>query len=205
MQATPKHRPPGQVASYAATLPANKVPTMTTSKRSPSASRSTAGATDPSKRTGEAAPPHKWAFRALFKKHAFGWRSQPAIQRIKEAVSEIKKVARTDPVHAADGAVLFIEKLSPALEHVDGSSGAIGTAVNNAIAALASIIAAAPADEATRQRWLERLNAYTHTMQAGENAGCTDDTRQRIRALVAAEGAGDRLVTKVLGRQLGLS
>ncbi len=103
------------------------------------------------------ASPHKWEFRARFRRHAFGWKSQPAIKRIKEAVSEIKKVARKDKLLAAEGAVLFLEKVSPALEHVDSSSGAIGTAVNNAIAALVDIIATAPADEATRDKWLERL------------------------------------------------
>ena len=100
---------------------------------------------------------HKWEFRARFRRHAFGWRSQPAIRRIREAVSEIKKVGRTNKVLAADGAVLFLEKVSPALEHVDSSSGAIGTAVNNAIDALVKIIGSAPADEQTRGRWLERL------------------------------------------------
>jgi hypothetical protein len=58
---------------------------------------------------------------------------------------------------AADGAVLFLEKVSPALEQVDSSSGAIGTAVNYAIEKLVSIIAKAPADLAKRARWLERL------------------------------------------------
>lgn len=102
-------------------------------------------------------PAHKWQFKARFRRHAFGWRSQPAITRVKEAVSEIKKVARTDKVLAAEGAVSFLEKVSPAIEHADSSSGAIGTAVNNAIAALVDIIATAPADEKTRQKWLERL------------------------------------------------
>jgi hypothetical protein len=102
-------------------------------------------------------PAHKWQFKARFRRHAFGWRSQPAIKRVKEAVSEIKKVARKDKALAAEGAVSFLEKVSPALEHVDSSSGAIGTAVNNAIAALVDIIATAPADEKTRQKWLERL------------------------------------------------
>lgn len=100
---------------------------------------------------------HKWEFRARFRLNAFGWKSQPAIKRIKEAVSEIKKVARKDPALAADGAVLLLEKLSPALERIDSSSGAIGTAVNNAITALVSIIATAPADNKTREAWLERL------------------------------------------------
>jgi hypothetical protein len=100
---------------------------------------------------------HKWEFRARFRRHAFGWKSQPAIKRIKEAVSEIKKVARKDKLLAAEGAVLFLEKVSPALEHVDSSSGSIGTAVNNAIAALVELIVAAPADEKTREEWLRRL------------------------------------------------
>ncbi|NOY94577.1 MAG: hypothetical protein GXP55_25650 [Deltaproteobacteria bacterium] len=90
---------------------------------------------------------HKWVFRARFRRNAFGWKSQPAIKRIKEAVSEIKKVARKDKVLAAEGAVLFLEKLSPAIEQVDGSSGSIGTAVNNAIRALVPIIAEAQAED----------------------------------------------------------
>ena len=100
---------------------------------------------------------HTWTFRARFRRHAFGWRSQPAIKRIKEAVSEIKKAARKDPVLGAEGAVLFLEKVSPAIEQVDSSSGAIGTAVNNAIDALVPTIAKAPADGKLHDKWLERL------------------------------------------------
>lgn len=76
---------------------------------------------------------------------------------MKQAVTEIKKVGRSDPMLAAEGAVAFIERISPALEHVDGSSGAIGTAVHNALAELVPIIAGAPADARTRDAWLERL------------------------------------------------
>ncbi|MFO8090305.1 MAG: hypothetical protein R6U13_10745, partial [Desulfatiglandaceae bacterium] len=94
---------------------------------------------------------YKWQFKARFRKHAFGWRSQPAIKRIKEAVSEIKKVARKDNVLAAEGAVSFLERVSPALAHVDSSSGAIGRAVGNAIAALVPIVASAQTDRATRE------------------------------------------------------
>lgn len=100
---------------------------------------------------------HKWIFRARFRRGAFGWKSRPAMHRTKEAVSEIKKVRRKDPVLAAEGAVLFLEKISPALENVDGSSGAIGTAVNRAIDQLVEIIAAAKVEDATRRSWLERL------------------------------------------------
>jgi len=100
---------------------------------------------------------HKWIFRARFRRNAFGWRSQPAIKRVREAVSEIKKVARKDPLLGAQGSILLLEKLSPALEHVDSSSGAIGTAVNKAIDALVPIIVKAPADDDLRDKWLERL------------------------------------------------
>lgn len=55
----------------------------------------------------------------------------------------------------------MLEKLSPALEQVDSSSGALGTAVNNAIDTLVPIIIKADVDIKTRQRWLDRLwSAY---------------------------------------------
>lgn len=100
---------------------------------------------------------HKWAFKARFRSRAFGWKSQPAITRVKQAVAEIKKAAKKDPALAADGAVAFLERVSPALEQVDSSSGSIGTAVGNAIAELVPLIASAPADAKTREAWLERL------------------------------------------------
>jgi hypothetical protein len=66
-------------------------------------------------------------------------------------------VARHDPLHAADGAVRFLVKLSPALEQVDSSSGALGGAARAAVDALVPVIAQAPADGAMREKWLEQL------------------------------------------------
>jgi hypothetical protein len=101
---------------------------------------------------------HKWVFPARIRPRTFGWRSSgAAIQRIKEAISEIQIVARHDPTLGAEGAVRLIERLSPALEHVDSSSGALGTAVNRAIEALVPLIASAPAPRKLREKWLERL------------------------------------------------
>lgn len=99
----------------------------------------------------------KWEFSTRFRRSAFGWRSQLPVQRIKEAVREIKAAARKDKALGAEGAVLFLEKLAPAIENVDSSSGAIGTATNRAIDELVAIIADAPADAATRSNWLDRL------------------------------------------------
>jgi hypothetical protein len=100
---------------------------------------------------------HNWTFRSRFRTNAFGWRSDLPIKRIKEAVAEIKKSTRKDKILGAEGAVLFLEKVSGALEHVDSSSGAIGTAVNRAIENLVPIVAEAPASDTLRDKWLERL------------------------------------------------
>lgn len=51
----------------------------------------------------------------------------------------------------------FIERVSPALELVDSSSGAIGTVVNYALADLVPVIANAGLDMNVRDAWLERL------------------------------------------------
>lgn len=100
---------------------------------------------------------HKWQFASRFRRHAFGWRSDTPIQRIKEALAEIKHVARKEPILAAEGAVTLLEKLSPALEQVDSSSGALGSAVNKAINTLVPLITMAQVEQRVRQRWLERL------------------------------------------------
>lgn len=102
-------------------------------------------------------PTHTWTFATSFRRHAFGWRSETAIRRVKEAVAEIKKAAKADPALAAEGALVLLECLVPAIERVDGSSGSMSTAVNNAIAALAPILTATPAAADLRAAWLERL------------------------------------------------
>lgn len=100
---------------------------------------------------------HKWQFASRFRRHAFGWRSDTPVRRIREALTEIKQVARKEPVLAAEGAVVLLEKLSPALEQVDSSSGALGSAVNKAIDTLVPIIVKAEVEPKLRQGWLERL------------------------------------------------
>lgn len=99
----------------------------------------------------------KWQFASRFRRNAFGWKSQTPIQRIKEALAEIKAVAKKEPVLAAEGSVLFLEKLAPAIEQVDSSSGGIGSAVNRAIEILVPIVAKADVSRAVREKWLERL------------------------------------------------
>ena len=101
---------------------------------------------------------HAWTFRTRFRRAAFGWNgSKLAIERIHGALAEIRAALKRDPAQAAEGAVLFLEKLSPALCQVASSSGALGNATYAAVRELAPIISKAPVDSATRKKWLDRL------------------------------------------------
>lgn len=99
-----------------------------------------------------------WAFRTRFRRGAFGWKgTQLAIGRINEALNEIRAVARHNPACAAEGAVLLLEKLSPALCQIDSSSGTLGNATYAAVQELAPLISQAPVSTKVRQKWLDRL------------------------------------------------
>lgn len=100
----------------------------------------------------------KWQFKARLRARAYNWRGTAlAAARLKEAVSEIKAAAKIDPIAAGDGAVSLMERLWPALQDIDSSSGALGSAVNRTLDELIPILIAAPADLKTRGKWLERL------------------------------------------------
>jgi hypothetical protein len=101
---------------------------------------------------------HKWAFKSRFRAHAYGWRgSALASKRLKEAVGEIKAVAKSDRVLAGEGTVSLIERLWSALEDIHTSSGALGSVVHHTLDDLIPILISAAADMETRSSWLERL------------------------------------------------
>ena len=101
---------------------------------------------------------HTWNFKPRLRSRAFGWRgSHLACQRLKEAVAEIKKIARVDPVTAGDGVVTLAERIWPAFQGIDTSSGALGGAVYCAQQEVLPIAIEAPADRKIRDKWLERL------------------------------------------------
>ena len=101
---------------------------------------------------------HKWKFKAHFRREAYGWKGTAlASKRLKEAVSEIKKVARADSSLAGEGVVELFSRLYPAVEHIDTSSGALGTALNRTIEELLPILLQADWDMDTRGKWLWEL------------------------------------------------
>lgn len=101
---------------------------------------------------------HKWEFIKYFRDNAYGWNGTAlASKRIIAAIKEIKAVAKNEPVIAADGAAIFLEKCWRAIEHIDSSSGAIGIAVNNALTEVVQIIKNAPLSIADRMKLTERI------------------------------------------------
>ena len=103
-------------------------------------------------------PKYTWTLKPRLRTRAFGWKgSHLACRHLKEAVAEIKKLSKTDPVTAADGVVCLMERIWPAFEQVDTSSGALGGAVYWTQDELLPIVIDAPADRKTRDQWLDRL------------------------------------------------
>jgi hypothetical protein len=101
---------------------------------------------------------HKWAFKPDMRAGAYSWKSSSkAIERLKSASSEIRAVARADPVTAAEGVIALAQRIWPAFEHIDTSSGALGNAVKRTLEELLPVLIDAPADEKTRAKWLEQL------------------------------------------------
>jgi len=106
---------------------------------------------------------HAWTFRASLRRNAFGWKgTRTAIERLNEAVGEIERVARADPALAGEGAVLLLEKLSPAVNQIDSSSGALGNATSRVVEGMVPLIASAPVPRNVREKWLERLFQAIH-------------------------------------------
>ena len=79
------------------------------------------------------------------------------IARMDKALAEIRAVAGRDAALAAEGAVVFVEKVFPAVRDAESSWGALGSAAYGAVEALVPIIAAAPVSDAVRTKWLDRL------------------------------------------------
>jgi tetratricopeptide (TPR) repeat protein len=102
--------------------------------------------------------PHPWTFKKHFRRQAYSWNGTAlASKRMKEAVSEIKKVARKDSSLAGEGVVELFYRLYPALMQIDSSSGALGTAMYHTLESLIPILIQADWNMNTRGKWLENL------------------------------------------------
>ena len=101
---------------------------------------------------------HKWNFKSHFRREAYGWNgTAKASKRMKEAVSEIKKIAKKESSLAGEGVVELFARLYPAMMQIDSSSGSLGAAMNKTIDALIPILIKADWDMNTRGKWLDKL------------------------------------------------
>ena len=123
-------------------------------------------------------PAHKWVFTSHFRSKAYSWKASVlAGKRIAEAVKEITKVSKVDPIVAGEGIVLFLERLVPSIEQIDSSSGSIGNSVNKGVEQLTKIFQSLAVEIPMRKAWLERIwdafqeDGYGYLDQIGEAWG----------------------------------
>ena len=80
-----------------------------------------------------------------------------AVTRLREAVAEIRTVAATQPLVAGEGIIELYERLVRATRHDDSCARRVSMAIADTVQALCPVLRTAPADAATRGRWVERL------------------------------------------------
>lgn len=107
---------------------------------------------------------------------------------------EIRAVARVDTLLAADGAVRLLERISPAFQGVDTSSGALGTATNKAVSELIRMLCEAQAEPAVRAGWVERL---VHAVEA-DGIGFLHEVQDRLDEIAKGQPVGEATPTGVV-------
>jgi len=140
-------------------------------------------------------PQHSWKFKSHFRREAYSWKSTSlASKRMREAVSEIKKVAKKDKSLAGEGVIELFVRLYPALMQIDSSSGALGRAMNKTIDALQPILIEAEWEMNTRGKHLEILFEAIQN----EGWGIFDNLRDHWGEICVYEGLAhlwaDRLI-----------
>lgn len=83
------------------------------------------------------------------------------------AAGELRRASRRDPLGAGAGSLLLCELLGPAVDAIEDPVGTLAGATTRTIDLVAPLIAAAPADEATRDAWLGRAFAALTADEAG--------------------------------------
>jgi hypothetical protein len=108
--------------------------------------------------------PYKWNFTAKFRTSLYGWRSsKKAILNLKAAVKEIKGVAKRDHEVGGFGIVKLAERIWPAFQAIDTSSGSLGSAVCWALEdELVPLMVSLEVGIDTRRKWMETLLKAIH-------------------------------------------
>ncbi|MHB0981091.1 MAG: hypothetical protein ACYC5Q_13670 [Thermoleophilia bacterium] len=113
-------------------------------------------------------PKHSWTFTRHFRAHAYGWKaSRLAAKRLREAVTEIRAVARKDPGLGMEGAVVLLERFVGAVCGVDDSWGILGTGFSRELGRLEPVLSALGVDADTRLSLLRRVLAAWHADEYG--------------------------------------
>jgi hypothetical protein len=100
----------------------------------------------------------QWEFKPRFRARLYSWNgSTKATKNLRAAAAEIRKGYKTAPLEAVEAVVYLMGRFWPAFQDIDGSSGALGEAVNDTIDKLLPLVVDPPADEQLRKKWPLRL------------------------------------------------
>lgn len=141
---------------------------------------------------------HQWIFRNRLYQHAVGSRLIQGLKKVDLGIAEIKKIATKDPILAADGAVLFFQRISPALENADVTDPAVTAIVAKAIKQLVPIIGRAEATGKQRKWWLKKLFEAHQRDRGLVLESLTDHWGELCGSKTFAWDWADRLLPKAL-------
>lgn len=101
---------------------------------------------------------HRWEFQPKFRAGLYSWNgSAQATNNLRAAVSEIRRVYKSDPLDAVEATIYLMGHFWPTFQGIDDSGGALGNAVRAAIDKLVPLMIDAPADDGLRKAWTLRL------------------------------------------------
>jgi hypothetical protein len=101
---------------------------------------------------------HRWEFQTKFRAGLYSWKgSASATKNLRAAVSEIRKLSKSDPLEAVEATICLMGCFWPAFRGIDDSGGVLGNAIRAAIDKLAPLMIAAPADDELRKAWTRQL------------------------------------------------
>ncbi|MFT7620129.1 MAG: hypothetical protein ACI97A_003786 [Planctomycetota bacterium] len=109
---------------------------------------------------------HNWIFKNRLFRHAVGSRLPQGIKKIQLAIAEIKKIGTKNQALAADGAVLFFQRISPAVEIADVTAPALIQVIDQGIKTLVPIIATAEI-QMKQRKWLLKKLFEAHERDRG--------------------------------------
>ncbi len=141
---------------------------------------------------------HPWKFLATVDRQTFAsGKPATAVRTLRQAVSELRRTAKTQPLIAAEGVFELLVRLGPALAPVDESSGSLEHAVARTLDATVELARGA-ASCPQYDGWLDQL-AHAVVYEGADTTGCVHQAISlRWGSLCGTRAAAERWIERLL-------